>query len=256
MDWLQGWIASYLLLPAVKLLHIPIGNINIYERKIPFIERKEYAQNKEDGIINMIFAIVGTTNKWYVEFGVEDGKECNTRYLMKHKGWKGLLMDGNHEDDTINLNREFITAENIEHLFGKYNVPKELDLLSIDIDGNDYWVWESVQNYKPRVVIIEYNACIPYQPPVTIPYAAQFIWDKTSYYGASLSALVHLGKKKGYTLIGTDSCGVNAFFVRDDLQKYFKPQKPEILFRPAAFKGKKGNKHPKDPMNRPWITIE
>lgn len=255
-DWLRGWLTAYILLPVVKLLGIRVRNINVYERKIPFIERKEYAQNKEDGIINIIFALIGTTNKFYVEFGVEDGRECNTRYLLKHKGWKGLLMDGSHHDSTINLQQEFITAENIEELFEKYNVPRELDLLSIDIDGNDYWVWKAITHYSPRVVIIEYNACLPYTPAVTVPYDASFMWDKTSYYGASLSALVHLGKDKGYQLIGTDSCGVNAFFLRNDLIQHFNIRAPETAYHPAAFKGKKGNTHPIDLQQRPWVSVE
>lgn len=164
-------------------------------------------------------------------------------------------MDGSNRNDALNLQQEFITAENIEELFSKYNVPKEFDLLSIDIDGNDYWVWNAIKNYFPRVVIMEYNACIPYAPAVTVPYEPSFSWDKTEYYGASLSAMVQLAKEKNYTLIDTDSCGVNAFFVRNDLLKPFKISPPATLYRPAAFKGKKGNAHPKDPKNRPWVFV-
>lgn len=254
-SWLRGFLAAYFLLPFYKWLHIPIGHINLFERKIPFIERKEYAQNNEDGIINAIFTVAGTTNKYYVEFGVEDGIECNTRYLLKHKGWTGLLMDGSNENLDLNLCKEFITAENIEELFAKYDVPKEFDLLSIDIDGNDYWIWKAITHYSPRVVIMEYNACIPYEPPVTIPYNPEFTWDKTDYYGVSLSGLVGLASQKGYTLVGTDSHGVNAFFVRNDLMKYFAKHDPKTLYHPASFKGKPGNRHPKDTKNRPWKAL-
>lgn len=254
--WMRGWFFAYIVLPIHKLLHIPIQNLNAFERTIPFIERKEYAQNREDGIINAIFGMIGTTNKFYVEFGVEDGKECNTRYLMKHRGWHGLLLDGSNENAEINLQKEFITAENIETLFKKYNVPKTLDVLSIDIDGNDYWVWKAIQHYEPRVVIIEYNAHIKPPERKTIPYDPTFVWDKTNYMGASFGALVALGKEKGYTPVATDSCGVNAFFVRNDLiSGAFAVPHWEELWHPTAYKGKPGLGHPPDPHNRPWQTV-
>jgi hypothetical protein len=255
-DWFRGWCFACVVLKIHRILRRPIRNLNRFERRIPFIERREYAQNREDGIINAIFDMMGTTDKTYVEFGVEDGMECNTRYLMKHRKWKGLLMDGNREDYSINLHREFVTAENVEELFRKYNVPASFDLLSIDIDGNDYWVWKAITHYRPRVVIIEYNACIPYAPAVTIPYQQDFVWDKTDYYGASLSALVELGNAKGYTLVATDSHGVNAFFVLSEIAKgSFVEGNSAALYRPAAFKGKEGNRHPHDPHDRPWVQI-
>lgn len=255
MDWFRGAFHAYITLTVYRIFGIPIRSINLFERRIPFIERNEYAQNQEDGIINAIFAKVGTTNKFFVEFGVEDGIECNTRYLSKHKGWKGLLMDGSHENAVINLHQEFITRENIEALFAKYNVPEEFDLLSIDIDGNDYWVWEAITAYTPRVVIMEYNACFPETESKTVPYAKDFAWDKTDYMGATLRALTKLGAQKGYTLVGTDSCGVNAFFVRNELAKHFRLPPAEKLYHPAAYKGKKGLKHPADPLGRPWVEI-
>jgi len=205
-------------------------------------------------MIHAIFSTIGTTNKYFVEFGVEDGKECNTRALAK-QGWKGLLMDGGNENHTINLQKEFITAENIEELFTKNAVPQELDLLSIDIDGNDYWVWDAIKNYAPRVVIAEYNACIPYTPAVTIPYKTDFMWDKTDYYGASLSALVQLGTEKGYTLIATDSRGVNAFFVQDAIaHRHFVIIPPKDLYRNAKTPGCFGG-HPVDTLHREWVSL-
>ena len=227
----------------------------MFERRISFIERKEYSQNGEDGIINAIFAMIGTTNKYYVEFGVENGIECNTRYLFTHKGWNGLLMDGSNEGPAINLHKEFITAENIEQLFERHGVPKEFDLLSIDIDGNDYWIWKAITKFSPRVVIMEYNAGFPWEESKTIPYSPEFVWDKTDYMGATLQALVKLGKEKGYTLVATDKNGVNAFFVRDDVLKGIHMRSPKTLYHPAAYKGKKGNKHPTDPLNRAWTEV-
>lgn len=237
-----------------QLLHRPIRDISVFQRFIPFIERREFSQNGEDGIIEAIIGMIGITNRYCVEFGVEDGMECNVRYLLKKRGWTGLLMDGGHEDPHINLHREFITAENIEELFRKHSVPEKFDLLSIDIDGNDYWVWKAIEHFHPRIVIIEYNAHIPPEKATTIPYDPAFVWDKTDYYGASLLALKKLGEAKGYTLLGTDKHGVNAFFVESSLVPgHFTPPLWPETYHPPAFKGKLGNRHPPDPHQRPWV---
>jgi hypothetical protein len=124
-------------------------------------ERNWYSQNGEDGILRIIFEKIGVTNRFCVEFGVQDGRECNTRYLLETAGWSGLRMDGgDHSACYGQVHKEFITAENICSVFDKYAVPREFDLLSIDIDGNDYWVWRALEGYTPRVVVIEYNASL------------------------------------------------------------------------------------------------
>lgn len=254
--WIRGWFYAWLVLSAYRIFRIPIRNLNQFEQRIAFRKRSEFSQNGEDGIINAIFSMIGVSNKYFVEFGAEDGVQCNTRYLFLKKRWKGLLMDGGHENATINLKKEFITAENIEILFRKYNVPKDFDLLSIDIDGNDYWVWRAIKNYCPRVVIIEYNACFPWEESKTILYQPSFVWDKTDYYGATLKALVQLGDEKGYTLVATNSCGVNAFFVKNELvEGNFIVSPSWELYHSAAFKGRQGNKHPADILQRAWIQI-
>lgn len=203
-------------------------------------ERRVYSQNGEDGIIQIIFDKIGVTNKYFVEFGVQDASECNCRYLRDKKGWEGLWMDaGDYQHPYIK--KEFINAENVNELFEKYNVPKEFDLLSIDIDFNDYWVWKAIQGYSPRVLIMEYNSSYPPTFAGTVKYDAQRYWDGTNYFGASLLALVKISSEKGYTLIGCDSMGVNAFFVRNDLLgNHFKISTPEKLFMPPAF-GVKNN---------------
>ena len=255
VDWLRGLFHAHVTLNWHVWLHRPIRDITVFQRRISFIERPEYSQNGEDGIIHAIFAMIGETNKFCVEFGATDGIQMsNSLYLRRHRGWKGLLMDCEKMSDEIK--QEFITAENIESLLEKYDVPKEFDLLSIDIDGNDYWVWKAITNWKPHVVIIEYNACIPALPAVTVPYKSDFRWDKTDYYGASLGALEKLGRQKGYTLIGTDRNGVNAFFVLSELMEgNFMHWPLEKLYHPAAFKGKHGNVHPKDTQGRPWVEV-
>jgi len=174
-----------------------------------------YSQNGEDGIIDCIFKLIGTTNKYYVEFGTQDGTECNTRYLRERENWTGLLMDGDNNNKYINLHKEFITAENINDLFKKYSVPQEFDLLSIDIDGNDWYVWNNLK-YTPRVVVIEYNSSFGLDDKI-IEYKADYYFNHTLYFGASITALYNLGRSKGYSLVGTDNQGVNLFFIRNDL---------------------------------------
>ncbi|MBI2664974.1 hypothetical protein HYX10_06580 [Candidatus Woesearchaeota archaeon] len=202
-----------------------ISNVNSFERWI-------YSQNGEDGIIEAIFRQIKAANRFFVEFGVEDGSQCNTR-LLKEKGWRGLMMDAANNPEERGIKKEFITAENINNLFKKYRVPAEFDLLGIDLDGNDYWVWKAVKGYSPRVVVIEYNAGFKLNESKTIKYDSKYVWDGSHYFGASLLALARLGKEKGYALVGCDSNGVNAFFVRDDLLAgNFRPQPLHKLYRP------------------------
>ncbi len=203
-----------------------ISNINYFERTL-------YSQSGEDGILEAIFYRIGTTNKFCVEFGVQTGTQCNTRYLREEKGWTGLLMDDGVENPKF-IKKEFITAENINDLFKKYNVPNSFDLLSIDVDGNDYWIWNSLDRcYSPRVVIIEYNPLIPPSESKTIKYDPNFKWDGTAYCGASLLALVKLAQRKGYTLVGCNTFGVNAFFIRNnEIKDNFIIKNITELYRP------------------------
>lgn len=195
-------------------------------------EKRIYSQNGEDGILEIVFDKIGTENKFFVEFGTGDGSECNSRYLREDKGWKGLGMDAEYNNKWVR--REQVTAENVEKLFAKYRVPAEFDLLSIDIDGNDYWVWKAIKNFSPRAVVIEYNAGLGVKESVTIRYRSGYTHDGSGYFGASLPALVKLGEKKGYRLVGCDSRGVNAFFVRSDLVGgNFRIGEVEKLFRSA-----------------------
>ena len=189
-----------------------IVDLNRFEKQI-------YCQNGEAGILEAIFRRIGTTNKFYVEFGSSfDGSECNTRFFREKRGWSGILMDA--EAALPIIGKEFVTAENINFLFEKYKVPGEFDLLSIDIDGNDYWVWKALRaEYSPRVVVIEYNANVPVNRSAVVEYDPHFRWDDTDYYGASLLALTELAATKGYSLLGCESRGINAFFVRNDLVK-------------------------------------
>jgi hypothetical protein len=203
-----------------------INNINDFEKKIN-------SQNGEDGIIECIFNQVGVTNKFFVEFGIHSGI-ANTVFL-RNKGWGGLWMDLKGGE---NIKKEKITAENINDLLDKYNVPNEFDLLSIDIDGNDYYVWKEIIR-TPRVVVIEYNAHIPTDQSKAIKYNPNHKWRHDDYFGASLLAMKNLGLKKGYTLIGCDGNGVNAFFVKEDLvDGNFKIKSIDEVYKPLTFGGK------------------
>jgi hypothetical protein len=207
-----------------------------------------YSQNGEDGILQAIFSKIGTTNEFYVEFGTEDGTECNTRYLREKKAWKGLLMDATHQNELINLKKEWINAENINQLFEKYQVPKNFDLLSIDIDFNDYWVLQAIDlnKFSPRVIVVEYNSHIPSNEARTVTYDPSRAWDFTSdYFGASAAAFYQFGVQKGYSLVYCESHGVNCFLVRNDAlgTNISDVLMPKHVYSPTNFFGK-GWKYP------------
>lgn len=200
-------------------------------------EFRAYSQNGEDGLLLFIFSKIGTTNKTTIEFGVGDGSQCNSANLILNFGWNGLFMEGNQTAVNRGLNyykhkginslqfkNVFITAENINQLITDNGISGEIDLLNVDIDGNDYWVWQAINVVNPRVVVVEYNSSFGSEKSVSVPYAPDFNrWQKHPsgwYHGASLSALTKLGNQKGYDLVACDSCGVNAFFVRKDINPF------------------------------------
>jgi hypothetical protein len=178
-------------------------------------ERKEYSQNGEDGVIERLFAILGVTNRFYVELGTGPGVECNTR-LLRERGWNGVMLDRDFANPALGLHRELVTAENVNALFEKYAVPESFDLLSIDIDGNDYWVWKALSpRYQPRVVVIEFNAGVPADVPVVMPYEPAFRWSGEANCGQSLGALQKVSASKGYALVYATA--PNAYLVRREL---------------------------------------
>ncbi len=214
-------------------------------------EYASFSQHGEDGIIDEIFRRIGLTNQYFVEFGVGDGTENNTANLL-FKNWKGLWIEGSASftklinenikryvsDDNLTIVNSYTTAENIEELFSKSHVPAEFDLLSVDIDGNDFWVWKAIESFNPRVVVVEYNAFWGPSTNWVMPYNAEHAWDyKSVYFGASLKALQVLGEQKGYRLVACDMSGTNAFFVRNDLHsgKFGQECASEFNYEPARF---------------------
>src|SRR5579863_9823717 len=231
-------------------LHLPMP-------KFEDVEFRAYSGDGEDGILLYLFSVLGTTNKKCVEVCGGWGYDNTTNLIVNH-GWKGLFFDGSEKkirkgqhfysrcaDTKVwppKLVHTWVTAENINGLLEKHGYTGEIDLLSLDMDGVDYWIWKAIECVNPRVVVLEFNNALGPEWSVTIPYNPSFITDTNklspllyqkrrvvntfrgkqiadridNYYGASLSAFVKLGKEKGYRLVGCDRLGYNAFFVRSD----------------------------------------
>lgn len=192
-------------------------------------ERKVYSQNGEDGIIEYIFNSIGTTNKIAVEIGVSaglNGSENNSMYLSS-QGWKAYwfdCLDNNSIPDNCTFTKEILTADNVVDIFKKLDIPKNIDLLSIDIDGNDYHIREALHDYKPTVCVMEYNGCINGNDEYIMPRNDNYFWPGISdrSFGASLKSLTIQAERLGYDLVYCESMGVNAFFIRKDVN-IFKP---------------------------------
>ena len=220
---------------------------------------KVYSQNDEDGIIQEIFRRIGTTDKRFIEFGVQNGLESNCHYLL-HKGWSGLWIEGSEryvreirdrfrpviKAKRLKARNAFITSDNINELFTGEGFSGEIDLLSIDIDGNDYYVWQAVKAVNPRVVVIEYNGKFPPDLDWKQAYNSGHVWDGSDWQGASLKALELLGRELGYQLAGTNLNGVNAFFIRGDLagDKFITPATAEGLYNPLRMELSFASYHP------------
>jgi len=198
---------------------------------------KWYAQSGEDKMLVRIFRKIRATNRVAVEFGAADGfRKSNTAYFREH-GW--IVRQFDIEPLSPLVIEAGITADNVNAVFASTGIPHSFDLLSIDIDGNDLWVWQALA-YKPRVVVIEYNPRWGPRSSRTVPYDPARRWDGTNFYGASALALTHLGRRKGYDLIA--STRSNLIFVRAGL---LEPMKPSQI--PKASKTKRP-----DPLNRKW----
>lgn len=217
-----------------------------------------HSQGGEDGVLLRLFERIGTQHRRFVEFGAWDGLHLsNTANLRLHHGWSGLLMEGSDRADGERVRRERIDAENVEALFDRYDVPLDVDLLSIDIDGNDYWVWNALRRYRPRVVIVEYNVFFLPETAKTIAYDAAHEWDKERYglyHGASLAAFQKLATEKGYVLAWTEPYAPNAIFVREDAW-------PAEVERPGLSDWTRwdwpedGYREPPSPPGGRWVTV-
>lgn len=195
-------------------------------------ELRVSSQNGEDGVIQEVLRRTRDAGaRFFVEFGVQNGSEGNA-VLLADLGWRGLFMEANDEDHRA-LERKYrhgpvrtrcavVTPENVEALFAAEGVPEAPAVVSIDVDGEDYWIWEAIRSYRPILVVIEYNADLPAGQSL-VQARNSGPWAGTNDFGASLGALVTLGEVKGYRLVHTDLSGSNAFFVRSDLSGEWPP---------------------------------
>ena len=195
-------------------------------------EFKVFSQWGEDGIIQKLVHHLEIPNKAFIEFGVEDFRESNCRFLLMHDNWRGFVIDASRKNVESIRNSpnswrhhleaacEFIDRDNINELLARSKFGGDIGILSIDIDGVDYWILDAIQHCSPRILIVEYNSVFGADRAITVPYDPRFgRTDKhysNLYFGASLAAFHHLASRRGYSLIGTNSTGSNAFFVRDD----------------------------------------
>jgi hypothetical protein len=210
---------------------------------------KVYSQNDEDGLIGEIFKRVGVTEKVFVEFGAGTGLENNTLFLL-HQGWRGLWLDASDAIERASVNysglidkgqlriqKARVLRDNINSLISAHITDKEIDLLSVDIDGNDYHILNAIDCVDPRVIVVEYNAKFP--PPVMycMSYDEQHSWDGSDHFGASLQWFEVKMNVRGYRLVGCNLTGTNAFFVREDLvgDKFLEPFTAEKHYQPARY---------------------
>jgi hypothetical protein len=200
-------------------------------------EIQVYAQHGEDGIIAAMVSAIGCKSKFIVEFGVENAKICNARTLVKSENWDYLLMDGDHHADAyMEIKKEFITSENINNLFEKYDVPKHMGILSVDIDYNTYWVYKAIKSsYTADILIVEYNASLPSNVSLAVQENNARMWDYTNYFGASLLAFTKLLAEQGYTLVYCENSGTNAFFVRNEYKNLFVIRTFEEIYRAPGY---------------------
>lgn len=230
------------------------------KRKIECLREAEFqvfSQWGEDGIIEWLVGRLEGIPEVFIEFGVEDYTEANTRFLLENRNWKGLILDGDignieavqrdeiywrHELEAASL---FVTAENIEdEICSKLGKAADVGILSIDIDGNDYWIWDKIRSVRPWVVVCEYNSVFGDKKCISTPYSPEFSRSVYHYsnlaFGASIKALERLGAEKGYKLLGTNSAGNNAFFAREDVASQLQIDKIRIY--PSRFRESRNHK--------------
>lgn len=224
-------------------------------RKSPLLPvlwgHRGYAQNDEDGIVHEIFRRIGVHDRTFFEIGVGNGTQNNSLFWLK-QGWRGAWIEGSPDNAQfirrafaratagggLHFQERMVSAENINELVAAAGFAgREVDLLSIDIDGNDYYVFERLTVLDARVVVIEYNAKFPPPTRWRIPYAPDYVWDGSDWFGASLQSLCDLFQQRNYALVGCNVTGSNAFFVRNDLLEDRFPCLGEIekLYQPARY---------------------
>lgn len=223
-------------------------------------EKSIFSQRGQDGINEiLVHRIYGDPRfHFFVEIGTQDGTECNTRYFRENYGWNGLLIDGSHEDSKINLKKHMVTAWNIVDCLKKYNIPKNFQFLSLDIDQNTFYVLKKILTfYSPDIIDVEYNSSHAPDQDKVVMYHDLNQWDGTDYFGASLLSFYLMLRPLNYSLVYTDSTGTDAFFIKDEIihnKKLFFENINDVfkLYNQPIYLNNSG--HPPDPKNRSYIT--
>ncbi|MEM9264994.1 MAG: hypothetical protein AAGA46_05680 [Cyanobacteria bacterium P01_F01_bin.13] len=252
-DTLRGIYTEIASLKSIEIVRLFDFQLNEHSRYGDPKRLHRYAfqinsQNQEDGMIAEIFNRIGIKDHVFVEIGVGDGNENNTAFLIS-QGWQGFWIDSSEAvsktlktkpniQNLVKLSISFVNRENIKTIFRQLDVPIEIDLLSIDVDQNTYYIWESLSQYKPRVVVVEYNSLLPSHIDWKVAYDPDKVWDYSQNFGGSLKAFENLGKKLGYNLVGCDFSGTNAFLIRKDLvaDKFLSPFNAENHYEPPRYK--------------------
>lgn len=249
---------TLIMLEARNAELLNLQNTEAIIQNIQKAEFKAFSQCGDDGIISFLVDYLSIENKTFIEFGTENYDESNTKYLLKSKNWSGLIIDGSE----VNINYvkrgtlywmhdltavcEFVTKDNINQILKTHQFEGTIGLLHIDIDGNDYWVWDSISVVDPEIVIVEYNSLFGSKKLWTVPYRADFIRTKSHfsnlYFGASLAALCKLASKKGYFFVGCNSTGNNAYFVKNKYKGKLKELSVEEGFVESRFRESRDEK--------------
>ena len=191
---------------------------------VPY-QSQVYSQNGEDGVIAEIFTRIGDEGRFFVEIGIEDGLQCNTRFLLE-RGWRGIWVEADAsnaakalttfrrfvDEGTLAVVVEAATVDNVNDLLDRAGAPSQYDFLSLDVDHNTSHLWKALRS-KSRAACIEYNASLPPSLDAQVPYHPLSQWNGTNWYGASLKALEEIGIARNMNLVGCELAGVNAFFV-------------------------------------------
>jgi len=215
------------------------------------VEFKVFSQYGDDGIISYLVDRVCPPVKTFVEFGVESYSEANTRFLLVTRNWSGLIMDGRPDLEALirtdpifrrhelKVRSAFVTAENINVLLVEAGFGEKMGLLSIDIDGNDYWVWKAINFVSPTIVVSEFNSIFGPSNPWTVPYDPNFCRSRYHHsnlvYGSSITSLCDLAEEKGYAFVGCNSAGNNAYFVLKDRLNGLRALTPEEGYVESKF---------------------
>lgn len=250
---------SYIrLLHKIDFIQESLGRIelklqsNTSDLRIEDSEFKVYSQSGEDGIIQYLISKIPNIPKKFIEFGVENYLESNTRFLILNNYWTGLVIDGDFKNiefikrdpiywrSQLTAINSFVTKDNINNIIESNNFNGEVGILSVDVDGNDYWIWDSITVCDPSIVIVEYNSFFGSENAVTIPYFENFVRSEAHhsyiYYGASIKAFELLAEKKGFELVFTNKAGNNLFFVNKKHKSIFHKINSKEAYRKSNYR--------------------